>query len=200
MAENDQSGAAPEAANERAGDATGSAPDVVALLAAAQDAAGKARDQMLRAQAEAENVRRRAQRDVENAHKYALERFAADLLPVIDSLERAAEIARGAAESPSVKAIAEGVALSLKLFVDTLGKAGIQRVDPVGAPFDPKVHQAVTMVESPDAEPGSVVKVLQPGFTLHGRVVRPAMVMVARAPQAGTGKASAPEGSKASDA
>lgn len=152
-----------------------------AALAEAREAAEKAKDQALRAAAEAENVRRRAQRDVENAHKFALERFAADLLPVVDSLERAVATAQAQADSGNSAAIAEGVALSLKLFVDTLGKSGIVRVDPLGEPFDPKVHQAVSMVESHTAEPGSVVQVLQPGFTLHGRVVRPAMVMVAKA-------------------
>ena len=191
--DNDPPGAG--GASDPTDDAAGRAePDPTVLLAAAREAADKAHDQALRAQAELENVRRRAQRDVESAHKFALERFAADLLPVVDSLERAVETAREQADSASVKAIAEGVALSLKLFLDTLGKAGIQRVDPIGAPFDPKVHQAVAMVDSPETEPGSVVRVLQPGFTLQGRVVRPAMVMVARAPQPAGGSAAERDG------
>ena len=173
----------PAEGGPQADTATGqaAAADVETALAEAREAAEKARDQALRAQAEAENVRRRAQRDVENAHKFALERFAADLLPVIDSLERAVETARSESAATNSAAIAEGVGLSLKLFLDTLGKSGISRVDPLGLPFDPNVHQAVSMVESATAEPGSVVQVLQPGFTLHGRVVRPAMVMVAKA-------------------
>jgi molecular chaperone GrpE len=168
-----------QASAEPAAVTTGSTLE--AALAEAREAAEKAKDQALRAAAEAENVRRRAQRDVESAHKFALERFAADLLPVVDSLERAVATAQAGTSSGNAAAIAEGVALSLKLFVDTLGKSGIVRVDPLGQPFDPKVHQAVSMVESATAEPGSVVQVLQPGFTLHGRVVRPAMVMVAKA-------------------
>jgi len=165
----------------------GESPALDAALRAAEEAVEKARDQALRAQAEAENVRRRAQRDVENAHKFALERFAADLVPVIDSLDRAVEAARteaarAEASEGSAAAMAEGVELSRKLFIDTLAKSGILRVDPVGEPFDPQFHQAMTMVESRDAAPGSVVQVLQPGYTLHGRLVRPAMVMVAKAP------------------
>ena len=136
----------------------------------------------MRAQAEAENVRRRAQRDVENAHKFALERFANDLLPVVDSLERAVESARSTERDGAVAAIADGVALSLKLFVDTLARANLVQVDPVGEPFDPNFHQAVSLIESDTAEPGSVLQVLQKGYTLNGRLVRPAMVMVAKAP------------------
>ncbi len=154
-------------------------------LAQAEETVEKLKDQALRAAAEAENVRRRSQRDVENAHKFALERFAADLLPVVDSLERAVDAARAADANGNVDAIAEGVELSRKLFVDTLAKAGILAVDPLGAPFDPQFHQAMSMVESADAEPGSVLNVLQRGYTLNGRLVRPAMVMVAKATSKG---------------
>lgn len=154
--------------------------ELIAALATARSVAEQARDQALRAQAEAENVRRRTQRDVENAHKYALERFGNDLLPVVDSLERAVEAARSTQRDGAVAAIADGVALSLKLFVDTLARANLVQVDPVGEPFDPKLHQAVSMVESDTAEPGSVLQVLQKGYTLNGRLVRPAMVMVAK--------------------
>jgi molecular chaperone GrpE len=119
---------------------------------------------------------------VENAHKYALERFGSDLLPVVDSLERAVESARSTEREGAVAAIADGVELSLKLFVDTLARANLIQVDPVGEPFDPKLHQAVSMVESGTAEPGSVVQVLQKGYTLNGRLVRPAMVIVAKTP------------------
>jgi molecular chaperone GrpE len=156
--------------------------ELIAALDTARSAAEQARDQALRAQAEAENVRRRTQRDVENAHKYALERFGNDLLPVVDSLERAVEAARTTQRDGAVAAIADGVELSLKLFVDTLARASLIQVDPVGEPFDPKLHQAVSMVESDTAEPGSVLQVLQKGYTLHGRLVRPAMVIVAKSP------------------
>jgi molecular chaperone GrpE len=137
------------------------------------------RDQALRAQAEAENTRRRAARDVENAHKFALERFTGELLPVLDSLEKAVEVA-GAADG--AESIAEGVDLSLKLFLSVLEKQGVQRIDPVGEPFDPQVHEAVAMVPSQHAEPNSVIEVLQRGYVLNGRVVRAAKVVVARSP------------------
>ncbi len=140
------------------------------------------RDQVLRAQAEAENVRRRAARDVENAHKFALEKFAADLLPVIDSLDKAVEVAAG---SEQAGAIAEGVDLSLKLFLSVLEKHGVERIDPLGAPFDPQVHEAMAMVPSPSAEPNSVLEVMQAGYLLNGRLVRAAKVVVAKAPDAG---------------
>jgi len=154
--------------------------ELIAALETARSVAEQARDQALRAQAEAENVRRRAQRDVENAHKFALERFGNDLLPVVDSLERAVESARSTDRAGAVAAIADGVELSLKLFVDTLARSNLIQVDPVGEPFDPKLHQAVSMVESDTAEPGSVLQVLQKGYTLNGRLVRPAMVIVAK--------------------
>jgi molecular chaperone GrpE len=156
--------------------------ELTAALDASRVAAEQAREQALRAQAEAENVRRRAQRDVENAHKFALERFASELLPVVDSLERAVDSARALGGEGPAAAIASGVELSLKLFIDTLSKADLIQLDPAGEPFDPKFHQAVGMVESDRAEPGSVLQVLQKGYTLNGRLVRPAMVIVSKAP------------------
>lgn len=156
--------------------------ELIAALETARSAAEQARDQALRAQAEIENIRRRSQRDVENAHKFALERFGNDLLPVVDSLERAVDSARSTERHGAVAAIADGVELSLKLFVDTLARSNLIQVDPVGEPFDPKAHQAVSMVESDTAEPGSVLQVLQKGYTLNGRLVRPAMVIVAKSP------------------
>ena len=156
--------------------------ELSAQLEVAHDAAEQARDQALRAQAEIENVRRRAQRDVENAHKFALERFAGELLPVVDNLERAVDAARTHSDNKAARAIADGVELSLKLFIDTLAKAELVQVDPLGQPFDPKFHQAVSLLESDTAEPNSVLEVLQKGYTLNGRLVRPAMVIVAKAP------------------
>lgn len=138
------------------------------------------RDQALRSQAEAENTRRRASRDVENAHKYALEKFTGGLLPVLDSLEKAVE---AASRSEGAEPIGEGVELSLKLFLSVLEKHGVQRVDPVGEPFDPQLHEAMAMVPSEHAEPNSVVEVMQPGYVLNGRLVRAAKVVVARAPE-----------------
>ena len=160
--------------------------DPEALVKALADARAEIdalKDHLLRSQAEAENVRRRAARDVENAHKFALEKFAADLLPVVDSLEKAVESAQLGAETTdagAANAIGEGVELSLKLFYDVLEKAGISRIHPVGEPFNPQYHEAMSMLEHPDAEPNSVLHVMQPGYTLNGRLVRPAMVVVSK--------------------
>lgn len=150
-------------------------------LAALQAELEELRDQALRAQAEAQNVKRRAEQDVEKARKYALERFCAELLPVVDNLERALESTSG--EDEVLKPIAEGVDLTLKSFHDALRKFQIEPVDPVGEPFDPQMHQAMSMVENPDAEPNTVMAVMQKGYTLHGRLVRPAMVLVSKAPE-----------------
>ena len=155
--------------------------DLAARLETALGEAAALKDQALRSQAEAENIRRRAARDVENAHKFALERFAADLLPVVDSLEKAIEAA-AAGEGEEARAISEGVELSLKLFLDVLEKSGVSRIHPLGEPFDPQHHEAMAMVENPDAEPNSVLDVMQAGYTLNGRLVRAAMVVVSKAP------------------
>ena len=140
-------------------------------LAAAHDAA-------LRAQADAQNVKRRAEQDVERARKFALERFAGELLPVVDNLERALESAGG--DDEAIKPIAEGVELTLKSFLDALGKQNIEVVDPNGEPFDPNLHQAMSMVENAEVEPNTVIAVMQKGYTLNGRLIRPAMVMVSK--------------------
>ena len=134
---------------------------------------------MLPRHAEAQNARRRAEQDVERARKFALERFAGDLLPVVDNLERALE---AAAEEPGVNPIAEGVDLTLKSLLDVLGKFNIEVVDPAGEPFDPQLHQAMTMVPNPDLEPNTVMDVMQKGYTLSGRLIRPAMVVVSKGP------------------
>ena len=133
------------------------------------------KDQILRSMAEVENVKRRAARDVENAHKFAVEKLLNDLFPVMDSLEKAVETAE---QTAGADAIAEGVSLSLKLFVDTLAKSGVEQIDPLGEPFDPNVHEALTMVPNPDAEPNSVMDVMQKGYLLNGRLVRAAKVIV----------------------
>lgn len=141
------------------------------------------RDQALRAQAEVENVRRRSARDVENAHKFALERFTADLLPVIDSLERTAQSANALkdGEDERLSGLTEGVELSLKLLHDSLARVGMVQEDPEATPFDPALHEAVSVIENDDVEPGTVLQVLQKGYTLNGRVVRAATVIVAKA-------------------
>lgn len=135
---------------------------------------------VLRAQAEMQNVRRRAERDVENAHKFALGKFSEDLLAVVDSLERALDAA-GQIDSEAVKGMKDGIELTLKMFLDTLAKHGVQQVNPLGQPFNPEFHQAMSMVPNPDLAPNSVMAVLQKGYTLSGRLVRPAMVVVSKA-------------------
>lgn len=148
------------------------------------DAEAKAQenwDKAVRAQAELENVRRRAQRDLENAHKYALEKFLHDLLPIQDSMEMGLAAAQD--ESADVAKLREGSELILKMFADLMDKNGIEAIDPEGHPFDPEHHQAMTMLESPDHEPNTVVSVMQKGYKLNDRLVRPAMVAVSKAPE-----------------
>ena len=144
-----------------------------------QQQVAEANDQVLRVQAEMQNVRRRVERDVENAHKYALDKFSADLLPVVDNLERA--LSAISADDESQKAVAEGIELTLKSFVDVLARFKIEPIDPAGQPFDANLHQAVSMVPNPDLEPNTVMDVFQKGYTLNGRLIRPAMVIVSKA-------------------
>ena len=141
------------------------------------DELAKVKDQLLRTVAEMENVRRRSQRDIENAHKFAVEKLLGDLLPVLDSLEKAEEVALATDNAASM---AEGISLSLKLFVGILEKAGVAIVHPIGEPFDPQLHEAMAMVPNPDAEPNSVMDVMQRGYTLNGRLVRAAKVIVVK--------------------
>jgi molecular chaperone GrpE len=151
------------------------------LLQQAETKAQENWDKLLRVQAEMENVRRRAERDVENAHKYALEKFAGALLPVKDSLELGAAAAQQA--DTDIAKLREGTELTLKLLDDALGKFGITVVDPLEQPFNPEYHQAMSMVEAPDKAPNTVVAVMQKGYTLNERLLRPAMVVVAKAPE-----------------
>ena len=116
--------------------------------------------------------------DIERARKFALEQFTRELLPVADNLERALEAAAG--DDDAIKPIAEGVELTLKSLLDAMKKSNIEVVDPLGEPFDPNLHQAMSMVENSDVEPNSVIAVMQKGYTLNGRLVRPAMVMVSK--------------------
>ena len=150
-------------------------------LAAAQLAAEDAKDDLLRVQAEMQNLRRRTEQDIEKAHKYGQEKFSIELLSVMDNLERALTAA-SEHEDDSVKAIYDGVDLTLKSFVDCFSKFNIETLDPLGEPFDPQIHQAMGMQENPDVEPNTVIAVMQKGYTLFGRVIRPAMVMVAKEP------------------
>ena len=135
-------------------------------------------DRYLRAAAEVENVRKRASRDVEHARKYALENFGRELLAVKDSLEMGLEAA-GSADADSLR---EGSEATLKLLATTLERFGVSEIDPEGEPFDPEQHEAMTMQPSADVEPGSVLTVIQKGYSLNGRLLRPARVVVASEP------------------
>ena len=140
------------------------------------DQLAQAKDQTLRAHAEAQNIKRRAHLDVEKAHKFALEKFVNELIPVVESLEKGLESAEQA--EGSHEAMLEGMRLIQKQFLDALGKFKVEQLNPAGEPFDPNFHQAISMVPNPDLEPNTVMDVFQKGYTLHGRVVRPAMVVV----------------------
>jgi len=158
-------------------------------LEEAEEMVRKHQDDVLRVQAEMQNLRRRTEQDVEKAHKYGQERFVTELLSVIDNLERALEAA-GTQNEPDVgadsqsaenlEAIREGVELTLKSFVDCFRKFNIETIDPLGEPFDPQLHQAMATVEDDKVEPNTVTMVMQKGYLLHGRVIRPAMVMVSK--------------------
>ena len=138
----------------------------------------EAKDAALRAQADAVNVQRRAEQEVDKARKFALERFVSELLPVVDNMERALE---AAGTDEAVKPFVEGVELTQKSLIDALQKHGVETIDPMGEPFDPQIAQAMSMVENPEVEPNTVIAVMQKGYQLNGRLVRPAMVMVSKA-------------------
>ncbi|MFL2840628.1 MAG: nucleotide exchange factor GrpE [Pseudohongiellaceae bacterium] len=136
-------------------------------------------DSVLRAHAEVQNMRRRCEADVEKAHKYALEKFSIELLSVMDNIERALDVVVDPKEE-SVKGLCEGIELTIKEFLAVLNKFSIEQIDPEGEPFDPQSHQAMSMVENPDVESNTVITVVQKGYSLNGRVIRPAMVMVSK--------------------
>lgn len=173
----------PEQEEEAQEDSADSELEPSEALQKALEEVEKFKDAALRAEAEMQNMQRRTARDVENAHKFALEKFLQNLLPVVDSMEKAVEAAEQASENED-DAMLEGIRLCHKLLVDVLGKEGIEVIDPVGEPFDPNEHQAMSMVENPDMEPNSVFAVVQKGYRLNGRLVRAAMVMVTKAPAA----------------
>ncbi len=147
-----------------------------AALAAAEARAAEGRDQALRAMAELENVRRRAARDVENAHKYALEKFAGELIGVKDSLEMGLAV-----QNAGVEDLRAGSDATLKLLARAFEKAGVMEVQAEGQSFNPEFHEAMAMVPAPDKAPNTVINVIQKGYVLNGRLVRPARVIVARA-------------------
>ncbi len=169
------------------------------LMQRLQDAEAKAdeqRDQVLRVQAELENVRRRAERDVQGAHKFALEKFVNELLPVKDSLEMGGVAAK--VEDSDLTKVSEGIDLTIKMMADVLAKFGVVEVDPVDQPFDPELHQAMSMQEVPDIKPNTVITVFQKGYLLNERLVRPAMVVVTSA-KSGSALADQPTGENSVD-
>jgi len=135
-------------------------------------------EQILRLKAEIENNRKRSVRDIENAHKYALRNFSESLLPIVDSMEMAQKAAE--AENASLESIIEGTELTMSMFIQVLEKHGLQEGNPIGEKFDPEQHQAISMVEDKSAEPNTVISVMQKGFMLNERLVRPAMVIVSK--------------------
>ncbi|MCE9847213.1 nucleotide exchange factor GrpE [Aeromonas allosaccharophila] len=153
--------------------------ELEAQLETAIQKVAEERERALRTAAEMENLRRRTELDVEKAHKFALEKFAGELLPVLDNLERAIELADK--ENEALKPMIEGVELTLKSMQSGVAKFGLVALDPLNQPFDPNAHQAMSMVPSADVAPNTVIAVMQKGYDLNGRVIRPAMVMIAKA-------------------
>ena len=172
----------PEDANveieQNAADVDQSTQNVDPQLAAALAEIATLKDQALRAAAEAQNARRRAEQDVEKAHKFGLEKFANEMLPIVDSLERALDACNP--EDEATKALRDGVEMTYNMFVSGLAKFNVEIVNPQGEVFDPQMHQAMSMIDVPDAAANTVVAVMQKGFSLNGRLIRPAMVVVAK--------------------
>ncbi len=171
--------APPEVTTETAEPAPGtSAAELEALLVQARATAEQREQEVLRSRAEMENLRKRTVRDVENAHKFGIERFVAELLPVMDSMELG--VAAAMNESANVASVREGTELTLKMLDSALSKFNVEAVNPLGKPFDAEFHQAMSMQESGEAGSGNVLTVVQKGYLLNGRLVRPAMVIVAK--------------------
>ncbi|WP_256738878.1 nucleotide exchange factor GrpE, partial [Cronobacter sakazakii] len=153
--------------------------EIARLQSELTQAQNRERDTVLRMKAEMENLRRRTEQDIEKAHKFALEKFINELLPVIDSLDRALEVANK--ENQDMAAMVEGIELTLKSMLDVVRKFGVEVIADTNVPLDPNVHQAIAMVESEDVAPNHVLAVMQKGYTLNGRTIRAAMVTVAKA-------------------
>ncbi|HMJ56634.1 MAG TPA: nucleotide exchange factor GrpE [Polyangiaceae bacterium] len=171
----DEARAQPAAAKQGAGDEPGEKAGTPLEEALAEVA--RIRDQLLRTAADFDNFRKRTRRELDDAHKRGKEEFLRELLPVFDNLERAAVHAGQASDA---KAVADGVGIVLKQFQDTLGKVGIKRIPAVGVAFDPSLHEAIQQVETDDHPPGTIVAEVQPGYAMGDRLVRAAMVVVAK--------------------
>jgi molecular chaperone GrpE len=157
---------------------TESSETLAEKLASAERAATENWDKLLRVQAEMDNLRRRTEKDLQNAHKYSLEKFARELLPVVDSLELGIQAAT--ADVPEVSKLREGSDLTLKQLLATLEKFGVLQIDPQGQKFSPDLHQAISVEPSAEVEPNTIVKVFQKGYQLNDRLLRPAMVVIAQ--------------------
>lgn len=168
-----------EAAGTESNSDQSSPEELTLLLEDARSKADEHWDQLVRTQAQMDNLRKRHEREVENAHKYALERFVNELLPVRDSMEMG--LAAAHEENSAIERLREGTELTLKLFSDVMEKFNVLQINPEGEPFDPELHQAMGMQPRSDVPPNTVVVVVQKGYTLNGRLVRPAMVMVSQA-------------------
>lgn len=187
-------GAATDASQAQASDPAARIAELEARLAAAEAETAGAKDQALRAMAEAENTRRRIQRDAEEREKYALSGFARELTSVVDNLRRALETLPAEARTGDARLdqFAQGVELTEREFMAILDRNGIKRVNPLGQGFDHNLHQAIAQAESAEHAPGMVMQVVQAGYTLHGRILRPALVVVAKAGGAGANGAGGP--------
>lgn len=172
-----------EIAEEQPDDRQGDEPDHVELTALLEDARGKADkhwDQCMRLQADIENLHKRGERDLANAHKYGLERFATELLPVKDSLELGLDAFDK--DNAEIEKLKEGVELTLQMLGNALERFEIKEINPLEEPFNPDFHQAMSMQPRDDVAPNTVVTVVQKGYLLHDRLIRPAMVIVSQAP------------------
>lgn len=152
--------------------------DVAQQLSEAQAEIATLKEQVLRSAADVQNARRRAEKDVEKAHKFALDKFVNEMLPIVDSLERALETC--SADDEATKALRDGVEMTHGMYIAGLAKFNVDRIDPQGEAFDPVSHQAMSMVDAPDAQPNTVIAVMQKGYSLNGRLIRPAMVIVSK--------------------
>jgi molecular chaperone GrpE len=186
-------GAGPNAANDAAAAEfpdEGAAVSPEERLAAVESELADTKDRLLRALAEAENVRRRFQREREDTQKYAIGGFAKDLLSTVDNLRRALDAATEAeVDDPRTKSLLDGVAATERELLAAFGRHGLKRIDPMGERFDHNFHQAIFEAERPGASPGTVIEVLQPGYVLHDRLLRPAMVGVAKGGEGSRGEA-----------
>ena len=152
--------------------------DPAALLEDARNKADEHWNELLRAKADMENLRRRQARDLENAHKHALDKFVAELLPIYDSMELGLNAANG--EEASIDAVREGLEMTMKMFLSSISKFGLEQINPEGETFDPELHQAMAMQEVEGVEPNQVLTVAQKGYQFNGRLLRPAMVVVSQ--------------------